>query len=244
MKKLAVAVLACLLSFPAWADINIDGLINKVTLPLQAEQWVTTQTALVNVMVNAAVTDQGMERMQDDILQQLKRLSDKGEWHIVSFDRQQDKSGLESVQILAQARLQQADLGNLRAKAKSISKPGVTFTIYSVQFTPSEDELRQANTALRNNIYQQAKAEIDTLNKTYPDQKYYLYQINFFTSEMPMPMAQNTLFGKQRMDAMVSVAGSVAPAPQSLSVGNKLQLQASVIIASFPDQLMQKAMPH
>lgn len=243
MKKLLIAVVGGLLSCSAvWADGNLEGLLNKVTLSLQAEQWVTTQTALVSVMVNAAVTGQGLEQMQSDVLQQLKRLSDKGDWHIVSFERQQDKSGLESIQILAQARLQQAELGNLRDKAKSISKPGVTFTINNVQFTPNDEELRQANAMLRSNIYQQAKVEIDTLNKTYPDQRYYLYQIYFMNAEAPMPMAQNALFGKARMD--MSMAAQAVPAPQPLSVGNKLQLQASVVIASFPEQLAPKVMPH
>jgi len=240
MKKLLMVAIGSLLSFSAWADVNLDALINKVTLPLQAEQWVTTQTALVSVMVNAAVTDQGIERMQGDVLQQLKRFSDKGDWHIVSFDRQQDKSGLESIQILAQARLQQTDLGNLRDKAKSMSKPGLTFTINNVQFTPNEDEIRQANAALRSNIYQQAKTEIDTLNKIYPDQKYYLYQVNFFTPEIPMPMAPNAMYAR----GMAANVAAQAPAPQPLSVGNKVQLQATVIVASFPDQLAQKAMPH
>lgn len=238
MKKLLLLVISCLLSCEASAGVNLDALLNKVTLPLQAEQWVTTKTALVSVMVNAAVNDQGIERIQSDVMQQLARLSDKGDWHIVSFDRQQDKSGLESIQILAQARLQQADLGNLRDKAKSISKPGETFTINNVQFTPNDDELRQANAALRSNIYQQAKTEIDTLNKIYPDQKYYLYQVNFFTPELPMPMVQNAMYRRAEMSAS-------APMPQPpLQVGNKVQLQATVIVASFPDQLAQKVLPH
>lgn len=230
MKKIFLLLLGMICSLSAFADVNLEPLLDKVTLQLQSEQWVTTKTALVNVAVNASVTDQGIDKIQMDVMQKLNQLSDKGEWHIVSFNRQEDKSGLESVQIAAEARLPQGELANLRNKAKAISKPGVTFTIDSVQFTPSDDEIRQANTFLRNNLYQQAKAEMDTLNKIYIDQKYYLHQIDFMATLPPPMPAQN----------MMKMA-SVAPAPYSpLSVGNKIQMQATVTLASMPNVLVQK----
>lgn len=138
MKKMGLFFLAASFSLPVCADVNLEPLLNKVTLQLRAEQWVTTKTALVNVGVNAAVTDQGIEKIQNDVMQKLNKLSDKGEWHIVSYNRQLDRSGLESIQMTAQARLPQSELANLRDKAKSLSKPGETFTIDAVQFTPSD----------------------------------------------------------------------------------------------------------
>ncbi|TAK75313.1 MAG: hypothetical protein EPO11_05620 [Gammaproteobacteria bacterium] len=228
MQRLCLLVLGLLLSFSTWADINLEPLLNRVTLQLHAEEWVTTKTALVSVGVNAAVTDQGIEKIQNDVLQQLKQLSAQADWHIVSFDRQLDKSGLETIQIAAQARLQQPELVNLRGKAKAMSKPGETFTIDNVQFIPSEEELRQANNDLRNSIYQQAKVEIEGLNKLYPDQKYYLHEIDFITSPPP--------------PGPLMVAKMAVAAP--LSVGNKQELQANVVLAAAPDILAQKVMAH
>src|SRR5690348_10953477 len=134
MKQIYLFIIAVLFAQSVWADISIDPLLNKISLQLQTEQWVTTKTALVNVGVNAAVSDQGIVNVQNDVMQKLNQLSNKGEWHVVSFNRQQDASGLESIQIVAQARLPQTELGNLRDKAKAISKPGETFTIDNVQF--------------------------------------------------------------------------------------------------------------
>lgn len=227
MKKIPLIFLGLLFSLPVWADINLEPLLNRVTLQLRAEQWLTTKTAQVNVGINASVSDQGIEKLQNEVMGKLSQLA-KGDWHIVSMNRQLDKSGLETVQITAQARLAQSDLNNLRDKAKSISKPGETFSIDNVQFTPSDDEIRQANIALRNNIYLQANAEIDALNKLYPNQKYYLYQVYFVTSA-PMPMAAGLPVG--RMNAMA------APA---LSVGDKAELEATVTLASMPDVVTQK----
>lgn len=228
MNKLFLLLIGVLLSLPAWSKVDLEPLLNKVTLQLQAEQWVTTKTALVDVGINAAVTDQGIEKIQANVLQKLNQLSDKGEWHILSFNRQLDKTGLESVQITAQARLPQAELGNLRGKAKSISKPGEAYNIDNVQFTPSEDELREANVALRNTIYQQAKAEIDTLNKVYTDQKYYLHQINFAVQSPIVPMPMMNAMAMEKM-----AVRSVAP----LVIGNKAQLFATIELASTPANL-------
>lgn len=235
MKKISLFLSLWLVSLPLWADNVLEPLLNKVTLQLQAESWVTTKTALVTIGVNASVSDQGIERIQTEVLQKLKQFSATADWHIVSFNRQQDSSGLERIQITAEARMMQQELGNMRDKAKTISKPGETFTVDNVQFTPSDDEIREANVVLRNNIYLQAKAEIDLLNKTYPEQKYYLHQIDFAMMQPPVPMAMAERNGN--MMAMSKMASQAAP---PMSVGNKNQMQATVVLAAVPDVLQQK----
>lgn len=227
MKKFLLLIGMLCFAISARAEVNLEPLLNKVSLQLKTEQWVTTKTALVNVGINAAVADQGIDKIQTEVMQKLNDISNKSEWHIVSFNRQQDTSGLESIQIVAQARLPQTELTGMRDKAKTISKPGETFTIDNVQFVPSEEELLQANIALRNNLYQQAKAEIDVLNKIYPEQKYYLHQMDFITSSPvePVPM----------MATMMPKAVNLRAAP--LSVGNKITLQANVILAAMPNQI-------
>lgn len=232
MKKLAATLLGLLFVTPAFADGDLANLLNKVNLQLTANKWVTSQTVKVLVGVDAGLTDAGIEGLQGQVLNKLGQIA-TGEWHITSFNRSQDKSGLESVHINAEARLAQSSLANLRSKAKSISKPGETYTVTDVQFTPSEEELTQANSALRGMIYQQAKAEIDALNKAYPDQKFYLYQIDFNMAPV-MPMAKNMYM------AEAATAGSVMPA-QPLNVGNRQIMTANVILASVPEMLAKKS---
>ncbi len=232
MRKLYlyIGLLSLLFVAPVWADAGLGNLLNKITLPLSAEQWVSTKTALVTVGVNATVSDSALEKIQDQVLQKLSKLSSEGEWHITSFDRSLDKSGLERLQIAAQARLPSSALPNLRDKAKAISEPGETLTIDDIQFTPSAEELRAANTALRNDIYQQAKDELARLNKLYPDQKYYLHEINFIGVVLPLPVAQNMMFAQVKM----------ARGPGGLAVGDKIVLSATAIFASAPDQTVTK----
>lgn len=229
MKRIYIAILSLLFSTSVLANDCITPLLNKVILPLQAETWITTNTALVSITVNAALNDQGMEQIQTQVLLKLKQIAGV-DWHITSFDRQQDKSGLENVQIAAQVRLQQTALADLRSKAKKLSVPGETYTVELVQFTPSEDEIRAANTKLRTDIYQQARAEVANLNTIYPDAKFYLNQINFIPQMDAMPRMQAAVY-TNKMAAETTAA--------IMSVGNKANLNAEVIIASLPANACQ-----
>jgi predicted secreted protein len=225
--RISLFILCTLLSSSIWADIQLAPLLNKISLQLQAEQWVTTKTALVTVGINAAVADKGIDKIQAEVMQKLNQLSNKSPWHVLSFNRQLDSSGLENIQISAESRLPQTELAGLRNKAKAISKPGENFTIDNIQFTPSDEELKRANIDLRHNLYQQVKEELDAINKMYPEQKYYIHQINFNsgTPIEPMPLANNNLM----------MAKTAVERTTPLSIGNKMQIQATVIIASLPD---------
>lgn len=231
MRVIYLLLISFFVSLNAWADNSFEPLLNTVTLELNAEQWVTTQTALVSVGVNATVTGGGLEKIQSTVLSKLNQIS-KGEWHIISFNRSLSQSGLEQVQISAQARLPSSDLGGLRDKAKAMTKPGETYTLDNVEFIPSENELRAANTSLRNVIYQQAKNEIDALNKVNPEQHYYIHNIDFVgrvTPPTPQPMMYK-----------VGGVGSMASNAANISVGNKLFITATVVLASAPSPEVTK----
>ncbi|EKD54755.1 MAG: hypothetical protein ACD_60C00046G0002 [uncultured bacterium] len=224
MRKMCLIVISLFWLMPAFGDTLLEPLLNTVTLQLSAEQWVASKTALVTIGINASVSDNDLDKTQSHLLDKLNQLAGKAEWHIVSFNRSLDQSGLEKVQAQAQARLTGNLLAGLRDKAKSLSKPGETFNLDNVQFIPSDDEIRDANMALRNTIYQQAKAEVDQLNKSYADQKYYVHQINFLGMLSPGPI-QNTLFMKAAMPV----------ASNGLAVGGKLRIIATVVLAAAPN---------
>src|SRR5436190_23068731 len=119
MRKWLGVLVGIFFTLPVWAETNVEPLLNKVALQLTAEQWVATKTALVTVGINASVSDSDLGKIQSNILDKLNQLAGKQEWHIVSFDRSQDQSGLERVQVSAQARLPEAALAGIRDKAKA-----------------------------------------------------------------------------------------------------------------------------
>jgi hypothetical protein len=224
----AVIPFLFLLQTNALADETSPNL-NKVTLEFKAEQWVSTKTALVTIGINATLADKAFEKIHGDILNKLKTLSAQAEWHITGFNRTVDKSGLEQLQAQAVARIPETDIGSLRNQVKSVSKPGETYSVDDIQYSASDTEIRDVKVALRENIYQQINAEIARLNKDFPEQKYFLNDVNFIFSQ-PVPMVNTMAYAK--------VSGDNAAAAPSLSVSDKIQMNATVILAS---QLTNKA---
>lgn len=231
MRIFAYVLLSFFVAASAWASDSDkgDGLLNKVIFKLNAEQWVASKTALVTIAVNASVSDTGLEKIQDEVIKKLNQISNQGEWHLVTFDRSLDQSGLEKVQITAEARLASSALVGLRDKTKATSKPGETFTLDNIRFTPNEDEIRAANTVLRNNVYEQAKDETDRLNRLFPDQKYFIHSIDFINNVPVSPLPQTFM-------AMKAAGGNGA----EISVGDKLVLSATVVLSAVPDHSLIK----
>jgi hypothetical protein len=238
MRILGYILLSFFMLSPAFADDSPrDAMLNKITFKLTADQWVQTKSALVTMGVNASTSGSGLQGIQDEVLKKLAGIAAQGDWHIMSFDRSQDQSGLEKVQMSAQARLPSDVLANLRDKAKALSKPGETFTLDNVEFVPSAEELRDANDALRSVIYMEAKEELERVNKMYPEQKYFVHGVDFVNdfTRVPMPMMAGNMM------AMRSVPASSGN-NTSLAVGNKLTLTATVVLSSLTDHGLLKTL--
>lgn len=220
-KGILLATLLLSASSSIWAQDFLKPRLNEVSMRLNAEHWVETKTALVRVIVNAAINDQSILKMQDSVLSKLQKFSPSAEWHITSLNRRQDSSGLESIQLTTQARLSQSDLAGIRKKAKDLSKPGETYKIGNISFRPSEAENRQADSLLRAKIYKQASTELDKLNAAYPKQQYFVHRINF--NGGPVMMAESR---------MMMAKGADMVASSSMSVDNKARMMATVVFAS------------
>ena len=227
MKKifsLLPLVMVCLLvSNGVFAAANSKSSpLNLVTFQLNAEQWVTTQTAKVIVNINAAMGTTGLANVHQDVIQRLELLSQKAAWHVTSFRRSQDSSGLERVIVRAEARLPESALAKLRDSAKRISRPGLKVTIADIQFTPSWKEIQGVRAVLRSKIYGLAKKELAHLNKVYPEQHYQLHKLTF--------MQGNVLPTQVLTRSFAATGGAKISRP--MSVSNKIYMMAAVTLAA------------
>lgn len=162
-----------------WADNETPDLVlDKIFFQVSAKKWVTTQTALLNVSINATLSNADLVKARADIMDSLNKIA-KGEWHLVQFDRSQDSSGLEKLYVQAQARVDQSALTNIYQNAKSVSKPGAKYEISGVEFKPSLEETQVVRAKIREQLYQQVNDEIDRMNKAYPKQNYSVSNLVF-----------------------------------------------------------------
>ncbi|ASQ46490.1 hypothetical protein [Legionella clemsonensis] len=226
MKKLAALLLLGLSSSLSLA-VEPKPILDKVIFQISARQWVTTQTALLTVNVNATLTNADLVKARADIMTTLAKIA-PGDWHLTQFDRSQDSSGLEKLFVAAEARVPQASLTNIYQNAKNVSKPGATYTIDGVEFKPSLEEVQQVKVQLRERLYKLVNDEIGRLNQVYPTQNYSLNTL-IVTEGEPAPIQPQAYRAKNTMMLATEVAAAPAPA---LTVSNELTMNAIVEVAS------------
>ncbi len=160
--------------------------------------------------------------MDPELTASLKSLANVN-WQITNFSRTQDQSGLERVEVLAESRLSPADVVNIRGKTEALTKPGLKYQIASIEYTPTQAEIQNAQAALRADLYAKVQAEMASLNKTFAPQMFYVHKVNFMPDGVaPQPMMKMN---------MMTVATPAAQA-QNTSVSQKVTLTANVELAS------------
>lgn len=224
--KQVVGILALMAFNPIASADDVPPLVlDKVLFQISAKQWVTTQTALLNVSINVTLTSADLVKARADIMDSLGKIA-KGDWHLVEFDRSQDSSGLEKLYVQAQARVDQSVLTNIYQNAKSVSIPGAKYEIIGVEFKPSLEETQAVRAKVREKLYQQVNEEIARMNKAYPMQSYSVSNLVFFEGDNAP--AQPRAYQAKEMNTLVMAAAVQAP----LTVSNELVLTAYVEAAS------------
>ena len=218
-------------SFAIWADnlsVPVGPVINQIIYQIRAEQWVTAKTANVIISISATLNEDQLAKAHGDILAKLNRLA-KNAWHITQFDRTPNASGLEQLQVQAQARLPEEALSVIRSKAKNMSKPGETFNVDSITFEPELVDIELAKKELRDNIYQNINLELSKINKLYPVQHYIVHTLNFTENSSIQPMP-----GPRAMIALASSDANIgAESAGSVMTANKISLTANIVLASI-----------
>lgn len=222
IKPLTVALLAVVSAATMAGPCRHHSSGSTVKLPLSAETWVQTHTALVQVAIDASVPGSELANVQGHLQADLSRLAPKADWHIVSLNQQTTSSGLLQVHAVASARLGGEVLNQIHAKVKSISKPGLGFSIDSIAFVPSQEELRAAKLNLRKTIYAEAEQEVAALSQSFNGQTFYISDIDFSSSQ-PSPLLRDR--------AMILAANAM---PSQPAVSQQLSLTANVTLQSRP----------
>jgi hypothetical protein len=197
--------------------------LDNVTIILTAKKWVTTQSAKVQVGVNATLSNTDLVKARNEIMANLAKIA-AGEWHITQFNRSQDSSGLERLYVAAQARVEQKLLTNVNVNAKSVSKPGATYRIQNIDFKPSLVEVQKVKEQVRMMLYEKITDELARLNKQFPSQKYSIHSVLFTDGSRPAPV-------RRYKAAQMNMAVMAAESP-AISVSNQIQLTAVIDVAS------------
>lgn len=234
MKQCAGMLALMTLSPFVLADVIVPQMVlDKILFQVSAKQWVTTQTALLTVNINATLNNADLIQARSEIMESLNKIA-KGDWHLVQFDRSQDSSGLEKLFVQAQVRVEQSALTDIYQNAKTVSTPGKKYEVNTIEFKPSLEDTQAVRAKLREELYRQVNDELSRMNKAYPTQNYSVGNL-VFVEGGDVPVAPRAYQAKE-MNTMVMAA---APAP--LTVSNELIMTAMVEAASNRSEATTKS---
>jgi hypothetical protein len=204
-------------------DTIVPLTLDKVIFQLSAKRWVSTQTALLSVAVNATLSSTDLVKARADMMTKLVKIV-SGDWHITQFERYQDSSGLEKLDVLAQVRVNQSALNRVYDTVKLVSKAGETYTVSAIDFKPGLEEIQTTKLALRQQLNKQIQQELAELNHIYSEQHFTLNKLEYLDESSPSPL---------RNKAMMMTVGAKGLAPEApISVSNELFMTAVVEAAS------------
>lgn len=225
MKKLLFILACALLSNFGWSN-DLAPALDKVVFQLSATDWVSTESAQVTVTINATLSNANLVQARNEIKANLKKIASGETWHITRFERSEDSSGLEKLYAQARARLPGASLTAIYDNAKKLSKPGITYTVSALEFSPDLQDIQQVKQTLRTRLYQQVNDEMARLNRVYPQQHYTVNRLYITEGDNPLPAKIEA----KRADILMMARAPVSSA--ALAIEDRLVLTAYVEAAS------------
>lgn len=227
----ALLAASLLLAAPVQAEeagpITRQGVADdEVVLMLEVEDWVETTTATVRIAADLAVEAGTFGAARDELVSTLQGFGIDTTWRIVQFSKQADDAGFERWSVIAEARVPEAALSDLSAKATGATKPGRSLTVASIDYSPTMAEREAITDTLRTKVYERVGKEITALNAAFADRSFRVRMIDFTQSFRPMPAA------KAEMQMMRSDMVQSAPSGGGLAGAEKATITARVHLAA------------
>ncbi|MBL4647770.1 MAG: hypothetical protein JKY13_02270 [Gammaproteobacteria bacterium] len=221
-QKIIYLTLGLLFLYPLVGQANTPEL-TTVAYQVRQQQWMTSNTAHVTVLINATINATQLANMQQTLMKRLKTVNAQSIWHITQVQHKINQANLLDVQVQAQIRVPNQQIANLIATLKKQSHPGLRLTLWHIDYTPSLAEQQKVMVTLRQKIYAQSKQEIQRLNRTYSKQHYAVQSIHFMPRFIPLPIMALARVNKQTLANIKPVA---------FNVEKRLTLNAQVVLAA------------
>jgi hypothetical protein len=199
---------------------------DEIVLELSAEEWVETETATVIVAVDLAITAGNFGAARAEVERDLRKISDKAKWRLTRFNKLRDEAGYERWRVFAEARLLGSVLSSLGPTISGASRPGRSFRVQAIDYTPTLAEREAALASLRARLYARAGGEIQSINKAFKGRGFRIGTIDFTSQAM---------IGRPMMDSARGarmMASQVKQAAPATAVAEKLTVNARVILAA------------
>lgn len=205
--------------------------IPRISVPITAEGWVTTQTARVTVAFDTVPNADNPTATRERILEALDDLDRDAEWQIIGFRQRQDQTGLTQWRVLAETRVPGDVLTDLPGRSQRASQPGFRVTIAGIDYTPSQAERTAAERAVRLDVYAAAEQERQALMQSYEGSDWRILVVDFTGGMVTaQPVMRAMQLEASSADASFTQAGGGSGRGAALPVAQRLTQHAIVVL--------------
>ena len=194
---------------------------NTISFSTQDSVYVKSDTALVEITVNATATKNSRNAIEKSATDQLNSAVKGVNWKVTNYQQNQAASGVTNITLKLQARLTQIQINEVIDNLKNPSVSNQKLSLKVLSFTPTNKMLKQAKNTLMITLYQSLQNQVSDFNqKTHSN--YHIQSVNFNDVHAYSPKARTMMLAQD----------SVSNAPQKpLEVSQKVTLNAYVTFA-------------
>lgn len=209
-------VCACVL---ATSYAETQNCQNQISMQLQQEGWVNSNTAQVTVSIQAATNKNDSSAIVANITKKLKDLiKDPISWRLIDLSTEKNSAGLFAISAKMSARLDNAQLTALQNSIDSLNKAGEQYKVEGIDYQPTLAEISNENTRLRVLIYKDVLEQQRIINGAFADSKYQLQSLNFDSSYTASPRPMMMYAGNAASATRQLTSSAATPFSQQLLV--------------------------
>ncbi len=222
-KKVILLSAASLLCLNAYADNNTPS-ESTISFSKSSEIVVKSNTALVNIIVNATALQGDNTIIQKAAIDNLSNILPKIDWKVVDYKETQADSGAQNIRLVIQARLTSEEIKTLQKELKNNNSNNSRFKIEVINFDPTPKMLDQAKENTMISMYQSIEQYVNDFNSK-TNSHYFIRSVNYSVNEAPVEQ-RAVMYNK------VSMLADAAPSNNNnLSVSKKMVMNAYVTLA-------------
>jgi hypothetical protein len=221
-KKIAILALAFAATSVVYAGTMpvVYPEYNTISFTLNDKITVKSDTALVQVTVNATALSGNQATAENAALQTVKKALPNVQWQVVNYNQTRAQSGAMNIRIEIQGRLTQLQIQTLNKTLERYQSPNQKLTSQVLNYSPTVESISQAKMALMIQMYNKIQNYLKTFNQQ-PNRHYHIQNISYNSDQTPQPRTASP---------MVQMA--VADHAQSnLSVSEDVKISAYISFA-------------
>src|ERR1044072_772384 len=200
--------------FSFWSE-RMTTVQDSVQFNLQTEEVVVNNTVKVTAQVTAVLAGDLTENtLRDGINETMQRFI-RADWQFANMIRSNQRSGVEQVDLIATARVPEAENYNLDRRREQASREGLRIHSVNTDTRPTVKQIEETQSKMRRSLLVKAGKERDAINQTL-EEDYRLGEVVFDPDEEDTHRGQ-AIYGS-------GFASAQAASAEAGPIGNAVKL--------------------